>query len=278
LEKISSGIKSRVEAFKKDLGDVFVVPPFDPPPDKYDGVPGVILRATDITDSSERDFFTYVQQDMKTLQGLANTEITNKIAFSSQINKILVHWTKLFSSHISGGMEEMMQALNELKEHIASDALSPLPFDAAGITAHETRVEEALKEAAALQQVIPGALKEISEVEAAALVKCTDLAALKEKQKKKIARLKASLVLAEKNLKLTESRETEIERLLKESEAARQDSSKYSYDLKKTIDSGELAKTEVQKCTQYIGVGSKITQTKPVRSLISYMQSSSCED
>jgi hypothetical protein len=29
---------------------------------------------------------------------------------------------------------------------------------------------------------------------------------------------------------------------------------------------------------QYIGVGSKITQTKPVRSLISYMQSSSCED
>jgi hypothetical protein len=49
---------------------------------------------------------------------------------------------------------------------------------------------------------------------------------------------------------------------LKETKATHQDYVKYFEDLKNTIDYGELAKTEVQKGMQYIGVGSKIIQPK----------------
>lgn len=91
MENIGSGLRSRIETLEKSIGYAFTVPSFEAnsAEDKYDGVPGIILRATDITEPSEQDFFTYVQQDIRKLQGIFGAKTLVRAAISSQIDKII---------------------------------------------------------------------------------------------------------------------------------------------------------------------------------------------
>lgn len=279
MDKLSSEIKLRVDTFEKAVDDDFDnVPSFDHVPDKYEGMPRVILRASDVTNLSGQDFFLYVKQDLELFQKLANAEELDKAVLAEMVEKVLTRWEKLFSTHIIEGMEKMAEALKELRALlVGTDATLPSP-DIDGVSAYKGRVEETLKEAAAIQEAIRSILSQFDASEAIAQKKRDALATTRKQQEKKIADLRASLKLAEEKLVETQTQETELEAFFKDSGITRQDCYNLSINVKKTADRGELAKAEAEKHIEYAGENSKSSQPKPVRSLLAYMQSSSCEE
>ncbi|XP_048570806.1 uncharacterized protein LOC125551595 [Triticum urartu] len=177
MEKICSDIKVRVEGPDKSPIVEFKanLPSFDPSPDKYDRVPGVILKAPDITEESQRDLFLYGKQHLQTIHGLASDTKLDKPMFIEKIDKLLARWEKLFSAQFSEGMEQMVEALKDLRELLVGDSAPLLPFNASAVAAQKTKVQEALNKAPAIKEAIPVALAKIEEVEIAAKIKCAAL-------------------------------------------------------------------------------------------------------
>lgn len=264
-----------VEALKS-IEAYINIPSFDPAPDKYDGMSGIILRASDITDESQRDFFLYAKQNLQLLQDLASATVLDKPMFAERVNKVLARWEKLFSTQIREGMAKMVEALRDLKELLNSN-IQP-PFDVDGMAAHKSRLEDALKEAGAILEAIPASVVELEGLEATAKLKLEALVAARGQQEKKTADMKASLTQAKEKLQETKCQETEIEDFLKESGVTRQDFHSVSANVKETTIRGELAREEVQKHMEYTGDDAGASQPKPVRTLLVLLQSSSCEE